>query len=438
MEVLTKACILMRDDSGLEKVVLGGGVFQNRTLLAGMEDRLLKERFQVFSKSLVPSNDGGIALGQAVAAHYMSKKYKEFRIHEPEFGVKIGLGFRISNQKIDFHDSFLRRRGQNEKDNNKNFSGFWILAPEFYFLDMIASLHPCITKDINILCAGRLLTIQEKKRLTKAQAVVVPQGVTAEVYKECRRLVPRVFPNYDLRFPLEGKLGDALLFDYFQVPHPRTLIFRSRKALLENYPDLEMLPSLLSGYPLVLKANQGGEGAFVFLIHSKEELLEKLDLLPEGARNLEGFVLQELIDHGGKDLRVVVLFDTFYAYWRRQPDPNRFLTNLSNGGVIDYGGDALLKERAIEAVRDFCQRSGINLAGFDILFDQKANPAVPLFLEINYYFGRKGLGGSMRFYELLTQAADRWLASFEQDSTSVPHNNHYKTSPQFFQNLDNK
>jgi hydrogenase maturation protein HypF len=58
----------------LEKVVLGGGVFQNRTLLAGMEARLSEKGFQVFSKALVPSNDGGIALGQAVAAHYMSKK----------------------------------------------------------------------------------------------------------------------------------------------------------------------------------------------------------------------------------------------------------------------------------------------------------------------------------------------------------------------------
>ena len=74
VEVLTKACILLRDDSGLEKVVLGGGVFQNRTLLAGMEARLSEKGFQVFSKALVPSNDGGIALGQAVAAHYMSKK----------------------------------------------------------------------------------------------------------------------------------------------------------------------------------------------------------------------------------------------------------------------------------------------------------------------------------------------------------------------------
>ncbi len=196
---------------------------------------------------------------------------------------------------------------------------------------MIASLHPCIIKDINILCAGRLLTVEEKKRLAKAWAVVVPQGVTAEVYKECRRLVPRVFPNYDLRFPLEGKVGDALLFEYFQVPHPRTLIFKSREALFENYPDLEMLPSLLSAYPLVLKANQGGEGAFVFLISSKQELIEKLDLLPKGPMHSEGFVLQERIDHGGKDLRVVVLFDTIYAYWRVQTNPNVFLTNREPG-----------------------------------------------------------------------------------------------------------
>lgn len=276
---------------------------------------------------------------------------------------------------------------------------------------MIASLHPCITKDINILCAGRLLSEGEKTRLKKARSVIVPQGVTAGVYRECRRLVPHVFPNYDLRFPLEGKVGDTLLFEYYQVPHPRTLIFESQEDFFNQYPDPEIVPVLLSGYPVVLKANSGGEGCFVFLVHSKEELMEKLDLLPKGKLAPEGFVLQERIDHGGKDLRVVVLFDAFLAYWRVQPDPNVFLTNQSQGGLIDYGGDALLKERAVEAVRDFCERSGINLAGFDMIFDRKADPPLPLFLEINYYFGRKGLGGSMRFYEMLNQAADRWLAS---------------------------
>ncbi len=74
MEVLVQACIFIRDETALEKVVLAGGVFQNRTLLAGVEARLSKEGFQVYSKSLIPSNDGGIALGQAVAAHYMNKK----------------------------------------------------------------------------------------------------------------------------------------------------------------------------------------------------------------------------------------------------------------------------------------------------------------------------------------------------------------------------
>ncbi|MGA3085303.1 MAG: carbamoyltransferase HypF [Thermodesulfobacteriota bacterium] len=74
MEVLTQVCRKIRDDSGLEKVVMAGGVFQNRTLLAGMEERLQKEGFQIYSKALIPSNDGGIALGQAVAAHYINQK----------------------------------------------------------------------------------------------------------------------------------------------------------------------------------------------------------------------------------------------------------------------------------------------------------------------------------------------------------------------------
>ncbi len=76
VEVLTQVCRILRDDRGLGKVALGGGVFQNRTLLTEMEVRLRAEGFQVFSKSLVPSNDGGISLGQAVAAHYIRQNNK--------------------------------------------------------------------------------------------------------------------------------------------------------------------------------------------------------------------------------------------------------------------------------------------------------------------------------------------------------------------------
>ena len=62
-------------------------------------------------------------------------------------------------------------------------------------------------------------------------------------------------------------------------------------------------------------------------------------------------------------------------------------------------------------VREFCARAGVNLAGFDLLFDRSAPAPRPLFLEINYYFGRRALGGSEAFYRLLEKAAGQWLAA---------------------------
>jgi ribosomal protein S6--L-glutamate ligase len=40
-----------------------------------------------------------------------------------------------------------------------------------------------------------------------------------------------------------------------------------------------------------------------------------------------------------------------------------------------------------------------------------------MFLEINYFFGRTGLGGSKRFYRLLEAAIDSWLAGLGLTST---------------------
>lgn len=59
----------LKQETGLNKVVLSGGTFQNRYLLTLSENMLQEQGFEVFSHLLVPSNDGGIALGQlAIAA----------------------------------------------------------------------------------------------------------------------------------------------------------------------------------------------------------------------------------------------------------------------------------------------------------------------------------------------------------------------------------
>ena len=96
-----------------------------------------------------------------------------------------------------------------------------------------------------------------------------------------------------------------------------------------------------------MKGNEGGEGSLVFRIESARDLEDKLDRLRGASVRGQGFVLQEFIDHGGRDLRVVILYDQLFAYWRVQPDPFRFRTNQRQGGEIDPGGDSKLKNEAI-------------------------------------------------------------------------------------------
>ena len=57
---------MIRKDTGINKVVLSGGTFQNRYLLNTSEIELRRKDFEVYSHQRVPSNDGGIALGQLV------------------------------------------------------------------------------------------------------------------------------------------------------------------------------------------------------------------------------------------------------------------------------------------------------------------------------------------------------------------------------------
>jgi hydrogenase maturation protein HypF len=58
----------IRDSHNLNKVVLSGGTFQNKYLLEKLENLLINNDFEVFSHKKVPTNDGGIALGQLVIA----------------------------------------------------------------------------------------------------------------------------------------------------------------------------------------------------------------------------------------------------------------------------------------------------------------------------------------------------------------------------------
>ena len=69
VDVVVSTAKTMRTKLNTNIVVLSGGSFQNRILLQKTETKLKECNFAVYSQEQVPSNDGGIALGQlAVAA----------------------------------------------------------------------------------------------------------------------------------------------------------------------------------------------------------------------------------------------------------------------------------------------------------------------------------------------------------------------------------
>lgn len=67
-QVILEVSMQIRKETSLNKVILSGGVFQNKYLLEKSLYLLKRNLFKVFTNHLVPANDGGISLGQLVIA----------------------------------------------------------------------------------------------------------------------------------------------------------------------------------------------------------------------------------------------------------------------------------------------------------------------------------------------------------------------------------
>jgi hydrogenase maturation protein HypF len=67
--LVCEVCVRIGRQEQLNRVCLSGGTFQNMFLLQRAVTGLRKLGFEVFQHALVPPNDGGISLGQAVIAN---------------------------------------------------------------------------------------------------------------------------------------------------------------------------------------------------------------------------------------------------------------------------------------------------------------------------------------------------------------------------------
>ena len=269
----------------------------------------------------------------------------------------------------------------------------------------VLSFHPCICGDINIICAGRDPSKKEIEIIKKVDAVVLPHIGRESIYKASIENCPNVFPNYDSLFNYPEKVNQTKLFNKLGIDHPETYTFENYQFFLDssNQTPFKM--------PFVFKHSWGGAGRNVFLIQSQAEFEKALMQVQEYEKEAKfGFLLQKFVPCKGISLRVVLINNDIIPYWRIAKHRG-FYSNVSRGADINRTYAPELVEKAKKAMLDFCKETKINLAGFDFIFSEKQKNPKPIFLEINYFFAYKGIGGARQYYKKLAEAINNWLDS---------------------------
>ena len=273
-----------------------------------------------------------------------------------------------------------------------------VLHPQPYFL----SLHHQFRLDANL---AALAPLDEKNTalISNAAGVLMPKYCSPARHRLVARLAKAYFPNLSPRYRYRGKAQQVNLFQEHGVPFPGTMVFEHPQAV----KTMVKTRGQPMEFPYVLKGNSGGGGANVFCIGDEQTFFERIKQLPEH----EPVLIQEWIDHGGMDLRVVLMGRIVRSYFR--VGGGDFYNNVSKGARIEADLFPEKQQQGRDMVLDLARSAGIDLAGFDILFPVKGDP---LFLEINFLFGRKGLGGLQGYQQMFRLAVQDWMDRVRWDS----------------------
>ena len=259
-----------------------------------------------------------------------------------------------------------------------------------YFL----SMNSLVELEKNLPNLAPLEVPEVTHLIRAARGVVMPRGMTRKRYRKIAAMAQNRFPNLDAKYDYSGKTKQIILFQRLKIRHPRTILYPNPQVLLAA--EKRMLPL---HYPFVLKGDKGGGGSTVFPVRCRKDLIRGLQGLPAE----EPLLIQRWVDHGGMDLRVVVVGAKMVSYFR--VGDGNFYNNVCRGGRMRAEIFPELQRRGMAAVASLCHLASINFAGFDLMFPD-AGP--PVFIEINFNFGRKGLGGTPGFRRLFKEAVNLW------------------------------
>ncbi len=187
------------------------------------------------------------------------------------------------------------------------------------------------------------------------------------------RKVPYIPLPADSFTIVHNKLLTHLSLQQQDIPMPKTYVS----------PNAETAKVLLTrvNYPIVMKFPEGTQGKGVMFADSISSASSLLDAL--GALN-QPFIIQEYIETGGTDLRVIVIGDRAIAGMERKATTDEKRANIHAGGsgqIIELSRET--KTLAIKTARAL----NAEICGVDIL----EGPLGPVVIEANISPGLQGI-----------------------------------------------
>ncbi len=172
---------------------------------------------------------------------------------------------------------------------------------------------------------------------------------------------------------VHNKLLTHLELERHNIPMPRTYIG----------PSIESAKKLLKtmNYPIIMKFPEGTQGKGVLFGDSYSSASSMLDAL--GALN-QPFIIQEYVESGGSDLRVIVIGDKAIAAMRRTASSEEKRANLHAGGKAE---PVLINREVANLAIRTAKALNSDVCGVDIL----EGPFGPVVIEANISPGLQGI-----------------------------------------------
>jgi glutathione synthase/RimK-type ligase-like ATP-grasp enzyme len=163
-----------------------------------------------------------------------------------------------------------------------------------------------------------------------------------------------------------GKIAQMFLFALNGLPVPDSLLVRNPTAL-QSY-----LPKFATGTDLIVKDNNALKGNRNYLVKAGADLKKFL----EGRR--ENYIVQPYIPNDGDYRLLFAGYSRPPLIFKRTGEPGSHLNNTSQGGSAKLVTD--FPPAALTTARRAAELFGREIAGVDIIFDEKGNHYV---LEVN-------------------------------------------------------